>query len=431
MYTALTNPDALRPWLDVLERLEVPLEGIYSVAVFSSRLLEELDLDFAHTLLVTFTPGEAMRQTYFKRNEIKFSRLTPLDMEAGQGLGAFVSEETMRTWQYLDSLRHFAPDDRLEVCILVHANDRALVQPELRDFAQLHYNLIDMEQASMKLGLRPAPLGSSAEEVMVHLYLLGRAPNHFATAEMRRHATLRRVRIGIRQASAAILAAGIAWGGWHVYRATQGAEASQRVGQQVATFDAETEAIRRSTPSMGVGGATIRDTVAFYNGWIRAFPKLPDFLQPVSVVLAAHPEVRVTQLSWVAADDPKGAPPPLAPYSARFAPPVKTLARAPDTNAPPVANDPAAGAFQSGRYEIALVEALLQVPSEDFRRAIDEAQRLAEELSRLPGMRAEVVESPLELSSSLQMQGKLTPEQAPRMDARFVLRLVRERPAAA
>ena len=60
-----------------------------------------------HTLLVTFTPGDAMRQSYFRDREIKFSRLTPIDLEEGQSLGTMIAEETTRTWQYLDSLRHF------------------------------------------------------------------------------------------------------------------------------------------------------------------------------------------------------------------------------------------------------------------------------------------------------------------------------------
>src|SRR6187549_317451 len=30
LYTAVTNPEVLRPWVEVLERYEVPLEGIYS-----------------------------------------------------------------------------------------------------------------------------------------------------------------------------------------------------------------------------------------------------------------------------------------------------------------------------------------------------------------------------------------------------------------
>jgi hypothetical protein len=305
------------------------------------------------------------------------------------------------------------------------------VQPELRDFAQLQYNVIDMDQASMKLALKPPPLDSTAEEVMVHLFLLRRSRNHFATEEMRRHAMLRRVRIGIKQAAAAILAGGVAWGGWHVYQAQQGTEASQRVGQQVATLDAESESIVRSTPSLGVGGSTMRDTVAFYNSWIRSFPKLPEFLAPVSQVLAAHPDVRVTQLSWTVSDDLKTSPQALSPSTPRLAPPVKSLAKAPEGGAPAVAAVDPNAAFQSGKYEIALVEALLQVPAEDFRRAIDEAQKLAEDISRIPGMRAEVLESPLDVSSGLQLQGKITTEQERRMDARFVLRIVRERQAGA
>ena len=72
IYTAITNPDVLRPWLEALEKLKVPLAGIYSAAVFSSVVLDELDLVFPHALLVTFTPGEALRQTYFRDREIKF-----------------------------------------------------------------------------------------------------------------------------------------------------------------------------------------------------------------------------------------------------------------------------------------------------------------------------------------------------------------------
>ncbi len=194
LYTAITNPEILRPWVDVIEKLRAPLAGIYSAAIFSSVMLDELDLLFPHTLLVTFTPGGAMRQTYFRDREIKFSRLTPIDPEEGQSLGTLISEETTRTWQYLDSLRHFAEDDRLEVCVMLHATDRLLVQPALRDFAQIQHRILDMEQVAAKLGLKPAPLSSTAEEVFVHLYMMRPAANHFASPEMRRFETLRSAR---------------------------------------------------------------------------------------------------------------------------------------------------------------------------------------------------------------------------------------------
>ena len=173
----------------------MPLAGIHSAAVFSGNLLAELDLVFPHALLVTFTPGEAVRQTYFRDREIRFSRLTPIDLEEGQTLGAMLAEETTRTWQYLDSLRHFGHDDRLEVCVLVHPKDRPAIEPALRDFAQIQYRLLDIEQVAAKLGLKPPPLGSSAEEVLVHLFLRRPVPNHFASPELRRDATRRRARL--------------------------------------------------------------------------------------------------------------------------------------------------------------------------------------------------------------------------------------------
>ena len=431
LYTAVTNPEALRPWLDVLDRHQAPLEGIYSAAVFSSVLLQELDLDFPHTLLVTFTPGEAMRQTYFKGGEIKFSRLTPLDLSEGQGLGAFVAEETMRTWQYLDSLRHFGPEDRLEACVLIHASDRATVQPELRDFAQLQYRALDIEQASMKLGLKPPPLDSTAEEVMVHLFLLRAAENHFASAEQRRHAIVRRARTRILQASGAILAAGVIWGGYHVALSMQGADAEDRVEQQLAAVQREHDEIVRSTPSLGVGGSTMRDTVAFYNGSIKSFPALSDFVSPISGVIGRHPGVRLTQLSWMATDDAKAMPQMGSATPSRQVPPVKALAKSADAAGAAQPQDPANAPFAGGRYEVALLEATVSVGADDFRGAIGLAQKLAEEIGSLPGMSADVVESPLDLRSSLQLQGRLDPAQPSTMETRFVLRVVRDRGGAA
>ena len=432
IYTAITNPEVLRPWVEALERHKVPLEGIYSAAAFSAVLLEELDLVFPHALLVTFTPGEAMRQTYFRDNEIKFSRLTPVDLEEGQTLGTMIAEETTRTWQYLDSLRHFGPEDRLEVCVVIHASDRPAVQPELRDFAQIQYRVIDIEQASMKLGLKPAPLDSTAEEVMVHLFLVSPGPNHFASPELRRYATLRRVRIALNQASIAALVAGIAWGGYSFTRVLQGSEADSQVARQIAELNREYDEITRALPSFGVGGSAMRDTVAFYNGSMKSFPSMPAFLRPVSAVLLAQPEVRLSQLSWQATDDLKTIP-ALTLGTQRNAPPVKAISgpseapTAPAAAAEASANPPFAG----GRYEVALLEASVRVGINDFRAALEKVQRLAEAISRIPGYHAEVSESPLDVRPGLALQGRYAEKEPPTMETRFVLRVVRDRGAAA
>jgi hypothetical protein len=429
-YTAITNPELLRPWVEMLDRLKVPLAGIHSAAVFSGALLEELDLIFAHTLLVTFTPGDAMRQSYFRDREIKFSRITPIDLEEGQSLGTMIAEETTRTWQYLDSLRNFAEDDRLEVCILVHPNDRRVVEPELRNFAQLQYHVLDIEQVAQKLGLKPAPLDSTAEEVMVHLFLLRRAENHFAGEEQRRYAILRRARITLTQVSTALVAACLAWAGWHLAPALKATEADLRVAQQVSALDRETGDIMKSLPSFGVGGSTMRDAVSFYNGAIRGFPTLPGFLVPLSGVLREHPSVRVTQLAWLATDDAK-ATPKLARSAPKDAPPVRTVAKASEAPVGPAAqDDPPNPPFAGGRYQVALIEGSLRVPANDFRGAMAEVEKLAVDIARLDGFRADVAEGPLDTSPTQQIQGRLTERSSATMETRFVLRVVRTKEPA-
>ena len=429
MYTAVTNPEVLRVWLEIIERLKVPLAGIHSAAVFSAVLLEELDLVFPHTLLVTFTPGDAMRQTFFRDREIKFSRLTPIDLEEGQTLGTMIAEETTRTWQYLDSLRHFSEDDRLEVCILVHKNDRPAIESALRDFAQLQYRLVDIEQVAQKLGLKPPPLDSTAEEVMVHLFLMRKAANHFASPEMRRHATQRNARLAATQLAGALLAASLVWGGWNVWRVFQSGEADDRLAQQLSALNREYEDINKALPSFGVGGATMRDAVTFYNRSIRGFPTVTGFVTPLSMVLRTHPEVRLAQLSWQVTDDPKAAP-RMSLTPSRESPPVKAIAKAADALATPAGED-ASPPFTGARYEVAMVEATVRVANNDFRGAMSEVERLAADIGRIDGFQAEVIESPLDTSPTLALQGRLAERESTSMQPRFVLRIVRERRGAA
>jgi hypothetical protein len=432
IYTAVTNAEVLKPWVDVIERLHVPLAGIHSSAVFSSVVLEELDLVFPHTLLVTFTPGGALRQTYFRDREIRFSRLTPLDLEEGQTMGQMVSEETTRTWQYLDSLRNFGPEDRLEVCILVHQNERADLQQHLRDFAQIQYRVLDIELVSTKLGLKPAPLDSTAEEVIVHLYLMRPVSNHFASGEQMRHADRRRARLTLHQVAAGILVASLAWGGWNLTRVFRASHADQQVVRQISALNREYDEITKSLPSFGVGGSTMRDVVSFYNGSIRPFPVFGEFLVPLSGALQAHPQVRLSQIAWLATDDPK-ANPPLPPGGGgggRAPTPVKSIAKGDGPALPPPAAEDPNPPFAGGRYEVALLEATVRVQPNDYRGALAEVERLAADISRQGGYRAEVVDSPFDMRSSLMIQGRLGERDVAVMEPRFVLRIVRERRSA-
>jgi hypothetical protein len=112
------------------------------------------------------------------------------------------------------------------------------------------------------------------------------------------------------------------------------------------------------------------------------------------------------------------------------APPVRAMRSG--TEAAPGPATPAAGtdaAFANGRYQVALLEATVRVDGVDFRGALAEVDRLVTELGRVPGYRAEVVESPLDMRPAVAVQGKLGARAADSSEARFTVRVVRERAA--
>jgi hypothetical protein len=429
LYAALTSAEVVKPWLELIERLEVPFEGMHSAALLGTRLLEALDIDHAHTLLVHLSPGDALRQTYFRGHELRLTRLTHVDLQAGQSLGSLLAEETTRTWQYLDNLRSFGPEDRLEVVILAHPRDHETIRPSLEGFQQLGYHLLDSDQVSSKIGLKPPAKGPGAEEVLVHLFERKPIENHFATPDMRRFAVLRTARHAITTAAAGILAIGVVTGGLTLSRIMYTADADARTEREVAELNRQYDQIRRSMPNFDVAGAAMRDAVSFYSGFIQGFPSLPQFVVPLSAALEAHPTVRLNQLAWQATDDAK-ATPALTPQPSRVPPPAKSFARGAEAAARSPAADEAAGQpFTGGRFEVALVEALVTTPTNDFRGAIAEVEKLAADIGRIKDYRADVVESPLDLRSSLQLQGRNADREPATMEARFVLRVVRTRGA--
>jgi hypothetical protein len=223
-----------------------------------------------------------------------------------------------------------------------------------------------------------------------------------------------------------VIAASLVWASWNVAGIFKANDADSAMARQVAALDREYEEVAREMPSFGVGGSTMRDAVSFYNGAIRTFPAMADFVRPLSSILQAYGNVRLSQLAWQATDNDKAIP-PMPSMPPREAPPVKAIPKGGEIGAmPPPADDPNPP-FAGARYEVALLEGTVRVPNNDFRRALLEVQNMAADIARMPGFRADVIDSPLDTRSNQALQGRYRERDAPVMEPRFVLRIVRDR----
>ncbi len=398
---AVTNPDILKPVLAAAEKHSVPLEGIYSSAVLSAQLLKELDVFSAHTMLVTIVPDFGLRQTYFKDKQVKFSRLTPIIYDESRSVGQLIAAETSRTWQYLDSLRFFAQDDALEVCMLVHERDRAMMQEAIRSFPMLRYRFLDITDVATKLKISPAPTSSHAEEILCHLYSRGRLENHFAAQTDSRYATFRRARIGLFAATAVILAAGATGGAFNLYQANKvGDEISSRFIQERG-LQAEYQSVLASMSAQKMATDTVRDTSTFFNSQIRPLPATPGvMLKEIAGVIGEFPLVTLNQVTWGTSNDnttvlalpPKTGTQNLALPASSETKASSAPAAAPAMTAANEANPPLAG----NKFQIAVLEMAIQPFDGDTRKALAEIEQLVTQLGKMPFYQASVVAYPVD-----------------------------------
>jgi hypothetical protein len=140
--------------------------------------------------------------------------------------------------------------------------------------------------------------------------------------------------------------------------------------------------------------------------------------------------VTLSQLAWQATDDPKVTP-NIATTPSHETLPVKAIVKAPTAPGAAPPESSTSPVFAGGRFEVAVIEATVRVSANDFRGAMAEVEKLAADIGRVEGFRAEVLESPLDTSPTSALQGRQAEREASSMEPRFVLRVVRERPGPA
>jgi hypothetical protein len=418
---AVTNPDLLKPLLALLERKRAPLEGIYSSAVLSSRLLKELDIFFPHTMLVTIIPDFGLRQTYFRDKQVKFSRLTPIIYDESRSVGQLIAAETSRTWQYLDSLRYFAEADSLEVCMLAHERDRTMMQEAIRSYPMLRYRFLDINEVATKLKVEPAPTSSHAEEILCHLYSRGSLENHFAAAPDTRFASFRRARIALFGATAVVLAAGAAGAAFNLYHATQISQEIDLRSRRESALQSEYQSVINSMRAQKSATDTVRDTSTFFNSQIRPAPAAPGrMFNEIARVMDVFPSVRINQILWATNNDAAFIPTPPQGFGASNAnlmgaPQVTSENKAAQaaTVAANAASATTAAAspenllnppLTGNKYHIALIEAAVQPFDGDFRKALTEIDRLVDAIKQNPEFTVKVIKLPVDAAPAASLK---------------------------
>ena len=299
LFSALTNPDLVSPWLDIMLEHEASIAGIYSVPLVSKQLVSHIPS--SHLLLISWQKNSGLREIFYRDGHISFSRLTPLiDTDV---ITKSLQIELNRTYKYLSSLSLLPVDQPLDVCIICSKGDKNKLQEILQDSDNVRYIIEDINVLADRVGLKVELSNSDATPLLLHL--LGRRPpaNQYAISDYTHFHDLWKAKslLKITVATAAIIC--VAWSGMNLWEASGLHQDIKSINTMKASIKAQESKIEAEYPRFPVSVDRMKAGVSVIQK-LSASALLPkQFLTKISKKLENFPMIQVNSLSWRVTSD--------------------------------------------------------------------------------------------------------------------------------
>ena len=183
LFSGLIHPDLVIPWLTVLQQLQVPLAGIWSLQLLSRELLRKIADRSENALLVGVHSG-GLRQTFFHRGRTLISRLTPVAGRSVAELPELIRKEVDKSRGYLNSLRLLPMDGNMDLYVLAQGKLLAELAGWSKEKQGYQVHCVDAAALGEKVGLREGLHDRHLERLHAHLLLLRPQPNHYLPTEL-------------------------------------------------------------------------------------------------------------------------------------------------------------------------------------------------------------------------------------------------------
>ena len=420
LFMALTNSQALNPWLEVMHATRNQVRGVYSLAVASSWLGAHFDLAGRGVLAVTLNRA-GLRQVYLEGGQPRFARLAAFDVQDMTGAGTRIATEIARTQQYLATLRWLRRDaGPLPVVLVCPPGVRASWRAACVNTDRLEFEFTDL--AMLAAPRNKSGLGGLSESSSDNLYAdslwaagaLNALPKiNFAPAWAGEHYALWRWRAAITATGAATCAVGIAAGAVLFGQAKTIDFQADRHMADMGRANLQYQQVAKSFPQTLTTPEHLKNAVLALDPWvIRPLTPEPILIQ-ISQALTQAPAFALEKIEWLSTANPDS--------------PSGSGAAARATPAPRAAGSIATAVE---RYEVVILTgALSQERAATPRRKVAAARTAIDALRRIPGVEVTPVRLPMDVSPSGVLKGGDEETAAADAAEPIVLRLTRKAPS--
>lgn len=296
LFSALTNPQRISPWLDTLLTNAIPIIGIHSLPNISLPLLKDNNSD--HVLLLSWEKNAGLRQSYFNQKRLHFSRLTPIGNN--NSFSESVATETPRTQQYLKSLSLPPPGERLDVYIICHTDDKPAIESRLLSTPELHYFYLDIQTLGKNLKAKTTYQDSDATQLFLHL-LVSKPPNsNYANSTYTHFYLLWQLRWLIFALAAAMTLVGIIWGGVSLLQGRDYVSETDPLLNQALQLSRQADDTKRKFPVTTAPAGDMKTAVAITRKLKNYSPMPEEILSGLSNSLDQFTRIHPNKIAWQA-----------------------------------------------------------------------------------------------------------------------------------
>ena len=210
MLAAISKPDAIDGWVDLLLEKKRAIQSITSIAWLLRHSLSVRKLEKERALLLACVdPGNSLRQSFFQDGKLLFSRLTNLSAQKGQPLASEIRNETLQVRQYLERIQFVPYESNLRIQLLLARpkSELQLVEPVPDN------NIVEFAYLSEELGKTvvdvPNELLTPNHFILARVLAATSPANIYAPASATRYHNLLRIGSLITLAAGILLVIGI------------------------------------------------------------------------------------------------------------------------------------------------------------------------------------------------------------------------------
>ena len=294
LFSALTNPSLIMPWLEIMLAQQTPLAGIYSVPQISAPLVK--DHPSNHLLLISWEKFSGLRQTYFSGHRLQISRLTPLHNDLT--FQDAVVRELSRTYQYLKSLSLLPPGQTLDVRILGNSHELIELQTELPRSEDMHYDFVDLADIARQLRIDYRFADSDASQIFLRQLAAKPPAAHYANAGHTRYFTLWQLRRALNWTSGVLLLICVLWGAADVWQSSGDASEATYLKTQAQRTLNEAQKITQTFPNTYAPASDMKAGVSVMRKLVQYVPTPDAVLRPISAILDRHPQIELDGIAW-------------------------------------------------------------------------------------------------------------------------------------